>query len=193
MAIKSKLEYNDNGDRIPGLREIGPAQAEIVRWIFEQYANGSAPAAIALNLNERRVPAPQENYWRDDTIRGDGKRRSGILHNELYIGRLVWNRRQYRKNPDTGRRAARHDSDDQWVVNENANLRIISDALLARVKARQAEVGELFTHTTTNRLNASHRPSYRLSGILESTECGGPYTILAKTGTAAQITRSRSR
>lgn len=41
-GYKIKLEYNDNGDRIPGLREIGPAQAEIVRWILEQYANGSA-------------------------------------------------------------------------------------------------------------------------------------------------------
>lgn len=35
--------------------EIDPAQAEIVRWIFEQYASGVSPATIAQNLNERRT------------------------------------------------------------------------------------------------------------------------------------------
>lgn len=66
------------------------------------------------------------------------------------------------------------------MVNENGDHRIIDHGLWARVKARQAEVGELFTHTTTNRLNASHRPSYMLSGNLECAECGGPYAISGK-------------
>lgn len=35
-----------NGDRIRGPREIEPAEAEIVRWIFEQYPDGVSPAAI---------------------------------------------------------------------------------------------------------------------------------------------------
>ncbi|MDL2406848.1 hypothetical protein PY650_14495 [Rhizobium calliandrae] len=25
-------------------------------------------------------------------MRGDGKRQTGILHNELYVGRIVWKR-----------------------------------------------------------------------------------------------------
>ena len=33
--------------------------------------------------------------------------RHGILNNELYIGRLVWNRQRYVKHPDTGKRLAR--------------------------------------------------------------------------------------
>jgi hypothetical protein len=192
-GYRIKLEYNDNGDRIPGLREIVEDEADVVCWTFQQYAEGVSPRDIAKALNDKGEPGPRGKAWRDTAIRGYVSHGTGILNNENYIGQVFWDRHQYRKNPDTGRRIARHNSDDQWVVNENANLRIISDALLARVKARQAEVGELFTHTTKNRLNASHRPSYRLSGILESTECGGPYTILAKTGTAAQITRSRSR
>ncbi len=96
-----------NGDRIRGLREIEPAEAEIVRWIFEQYANGVSPAAIAQSLNARGVPAPQHEYWREDTIRGDGKRQTGILRNELYVGRIIWNKQNYRKNPETERRTAR--------------------------------------------------------------------------------------
>ena len=38
--------------------------------------------------------------------RGGAKRGTGILNNELYIGRLVWNRLRYVKNPDSGKRVA---------------------------------------------------------------------------------------
>ncbi len=179
-GYRVKLEYDGNGDRIPGLREIVEDEADVVRWIFQQYAEGVSPRDIARTLNDRGLPGPRGKAWRDTAIRGHVSRGTGILNNETYIGRVVWNRRQYRKNPDTERRVARHNSDDQWVVNENTSLRIINDTLWTRVKARQAEVNDLFTHTTTNRLNASHRPSYMLSGILECAECGGPYAISGK-------------
>ncbi|MGY5811704.1 recombinase family protein [Rhizobium sp. LEGMi198b] len=169
-----------NGDRIRGLREIDPAQAETVRWIFEQYASGVSPATIAQNLNDRRVPAPQEQYWRDDTIRGDGKRQAGILHNELYVGRMIWNKQNYRKNPETERRTARLNDRSDWVVTEVPHMRIVSDELWARVKERQLTTLENFSRTTTNRLNRTHRPSYLLSGMLECAECGGSYAIMAK-------------
>ena len=38
------------------------------------------------------------------TIYGNAKRGTGILNNELYVGRLVWNRLRDVKNPDTGKR-----------------------------------------------------------------------------------------
>ncbi|GGG20824.1 hypothetical protein GCM10010924_57800 [Rhizobium wenxiniae] len=156
-----------NGDRIRGLREIEPAEAEIVRWIFEQYANGVSPAAIAQSLNARGVPAPQHKYWRDDSIRGDGKRQTGILRNELYVGRIIWNKQNYRKNPETERRTARLNDKSDWVVTKVPAMRIVSDELWARVKERQLTTLENFSRTTTNRLNRTHRPSYLLSGMLE--------------------------
>ncbi len=173
-------ERDANGDRIKGLREVEPAEAEIVLWIFEQYANGVSPAAIAQDLNTRGVPAPQQKYWRDDTIRGDAKRHTGILHNELYVGRVVWNKQNYRKNPETERRTARLNSQSDWTVADVPTLRIVSDELWARVKERQATTLDNFSRTTTNRLNRSHRPTYLLSGILECAECGGSYAIMAK-------------
>ncbi len=179
-GYKVRLEYDGNGDRIPGLREIVTVEAETVRWIFQQYAEGVSPRDIAKALNAKGLPGPRGKAWRDTAIRGHVSRGTGILNNETYIGRVVWNRRQYRKNPDTERRVARQNSDDQWVVNEDATLRIVDDVLWARVKARQTDVGELFAHTTSNRLNAAHRPSYMLSGILECAECGGPYAISGK-------------
>ena len=40
--------------------------------------------------------------WTDSTIRGQTKRGTGLINNELYIGRLVWNRLRYIRNPETG-------------------------------------------------------------------------------------------
>jgi hypothetical protein len=94
--------------------------------------------------------------------------------------RMIWNKRQYRKNPETEKRTARTNGAEQWVMSDVPEMRIISDELWARVKRKQQEVGEQFAYTTTNRLNASHRPSYLLSGLLECAECGGPYAIMAK-------------
>jgi DNA invertase Pin-like site-specific DNA recombinase len=169
-----------NGDRIPGLREIDEEKGGTVRYIFEQYAAGVSPRDIANQLNRQGTEGPRGKAWRDTAIRGHVGRGTGILNNEAYIGRLVWNKRNYRKNPVTERRAARANSPEEWVTTEVPGMRIVSDELWARVKRRQSEVGELFSHMTSNKLSASHRPSYLLSGLLECSECGGPYAIMAK-------------
>ncbi len=181
-GYKVKIEHDAYGNRIPGLREINENEAEIVRWIFEEYAKGKSPKQIAADLNARvpSVPGPRAAKWRDTAIRGHRSRGTGILNNELYLGRMVWNRREYRKNPSTERRIARHNKQDKWVVNDVPELRIVSDELWSRVKARQQIVEASFAHTTTNPLNKNHRPQYLLSGILECDHCGGPYAIMAK-------------
>lgn len=51
---------------------------------------------------------------------------------------MVWNRQRYVKDPDTGRRLARLNPEEEWVVTDVPNLRIIDDDLWRAVKARQA-------------------------------------------------------
>lgn len=48
-----------------------------------------------------------------------------ILNNELYIGRIVWNRLRYVKDPETGKRISRLNGPDRWVVQDAPELRII--------------------------------------------------------------------
>ena len=82
------------------------------------------------------MPGPGGRAWSDTTIRGHHTRRSGILHNELYVGRLVWNKQRYIKDPTTGKRVARVNPEAEWVVQEVPELRILDDALWARVQQR---------------------------------------------------------
>ena len=58
------------------------------------------------NLNRERIARPFGGAASPSTIYGNATRGTGILNNELSVGRLVWNRLRYLKNPDTGKRAA---------------------------------------------------------------------------------------
>jgi site-specific DNA recombinase len=159
-----------------GVRRINDAEAPIVRRIFEEFAAGRSPRAIAKRLNEEGIPGPGGRTWGDTTIRGQAARGTGILNNTIYIGRLEWNRCSYVKNPQTGKKVARVNTSDAREVTEVAELRIIDNALWARVKARQAKV--TFTvrrDEAGNALNRAHRTVYLLSGLLRCGICGTAY------------------
>ena len=111
-----------------------------MRRIFAEFAGGSSPRAIAQRLNREGIPGPQGRTWGPSTIYGNWRRGTGILNNELYIGRLVWNRQRFIKDPKTGKRQARPNPPEDWVVQEVPELRIIGDALWNAVKARQQHV-----------------------------------------------------
>ena len=68
---------------------------------------GRSAKAIAQQLNAEGIPWPVGRSWGHSTIAGNAARGTGILNNELYIGRLVWNRLRYIKDPSTGKRVSR--------------------------------------------------------------------------------------
>jgi site-specific DNA recombinase len=63
-----------------------------VERIFREFVAGVSPKQIAKNLNREGVSGPFGGPWSPSTIYGSAKRGTGILNNELYVGRLVWNR-----------------------------------------------------------------------------------------------------
>ena len=98
-----------------GQRTINEADATIVRQIFEDYAVGKSPRSIAMALNKKGIKGPTGKGWGQSTINGNCQRGTGLLNNELYIGRLVWNRLRYMKDPETGKRVSKLNPEDQWL------------------------------------------------------------------------------
>lgn len=168
----------------PGLerggREIEPAEALVVQRIFRDFAAGNSPRAIAHRLTAEGVAAPGGGAWNQSTINGNKRRGTGILNNELYVGRLVWNRQTFVKDPDTGRRMGRENPPSAWIVEELPALRIVAQADWDAAKARQdatASTGwapEARAQTTGHRLVAARRPKTLLSGLVRCGACGGP-------------------
>ena len=69
--------------------------------------------------------------WRDTTIRGHATRRTGILHNGLYAGRLLWNKQTCVRDPDSGKRLARMRKAEENVVFEVLHLRIVGQEVVS--------------------------------------------------------------
>lgn len=178
-------KVDERGDPIRGDREIDPAQANVIRRIFRDFAKGTSPRTIAKTLNDEGVTGPEGKLWNDTSIRGHVKRGTGIINNELYIGRLVWNRQRYVKDPSTGRRVSRLNPDSKWIVTDVSELRILDDLLWQAVKTRQSEIADKYVnvteaireHHSKNRLNSARRPRSLLSGLVFCGCCSGPYSL----------------
>jgi hypothetical protein len=155
-----------------GNREIVAAEAEVILRIFREYAAGMSPKSLARRLNAERCPGPG-GAPNPSTIHGNPARGTGILNNELYVGRLVWNRLRYVKDPDTGKRVSRPNPPSEWVTTAVPGLRIVDDELWNQVKARQAEMRRVASNGDPKRFNQARRPKYVFSGLTKSAECGG--------------------
>ena len=176
---------------VTGDREIVPAEAEVIRRIFRDYAAGLSPKALAKRLNAERCPGPGGTPWNPSTIHGNPVRGTGILNNELYIGRLVWNRLRYIKDPDTGKHVSRPNAPSEWVITSVPELRIVDDELWNEVKARQVEMRRVASNGDPKRFNQARRPKYLFSGLTKCAECGGRYVMYWRDRLACFGARSR--
>jgi DNA invertase Pin-like site-specific DNA recombinase len=161
-----------------GEREVVAEEARIVERIFREFVAGKSPKQIAKNLNREGVAGPFGGAWSPSTIYGNGRRGAGILNNELYIGRLVWNRLRYVKNPDTGKRVSRLNPESEWMRKEVPDLRIICDELWTDAKERQ-EHGRRAINTAGNP-GGARRPQYLFSGLTKSGICGAGFIMAGK-------------
>lgn len=168
----------DPDDR--GEREINPAEANVVRRIFRDYLSGHSSRTIAMTLNREGISGPQGKEWGPSTIHGNPKRGTGILNNELYIGRLVWNRLRYVKDPDTGKRVSRPNPESEWVVQEVPDLRIVDQDLWDAVKIRQKSLSFDTSPTGSNPMNDRRRPKHLFAGLIKCGCCGGGYSLISK-------------
>jgi site-specific DNA recombinase len=180
-----------DGAAATGDREIVPVEAEVIRRIFRDYAAGVSPKAIARGLNAERCSGPGGAAWNPSTIHGNPARGTGILNNELYIGRLVWNRLRYIKDPDTGRRVSRSNPPSEWVTTAVPELRIVDEGLWNQVKARQLEMRRVASSGDPKRFNQARRPKYLFSGLTKCAECGGGYVMYWRDRLACFSARSR--
>jgi len=177
----------EDGTFTTGERQINEDEAAIVRRIFQDYANGKSPRSVAASLNAEGVPGPR-GTWGASTIHGNQKRGTGLLNNELYVGKLIWNRQRFVKDPATGKRQARPNPPEEWVIEDVPALRIIDQALWDAAKARQ--------HATRNTaisegITKARRAAHLFSGLLKCGHCGGAYILVGKAYYGCANTRNK--
>jgi site-specific DNA recombinase len=159
----------------PGEREIDPTQAKIMLRIFTELAGGRSTGKIAADLTREGVASPSgRDHWNHQSIVGGMVGRRGMIGNQLYIGKLVWNANRTVLHPDTRKRTQQPGHADDLIVTDVPHLRIIPQTLWDQVHglcdSRAIKFG---TRKGVKREYKEHL----LSGMLHCGECGGHMRI----------------
>ena len=148
--------------------------------IFTEFAEGKSPRKIAIGLSRDGIPTPKGDCnWGHQSLK---QARSGILQNELYIGKFVWNRRHNDRNPDTGKISKPAASPDDLIVTDVPHMRIIDQRLWDKTR----EILEARSPTRP----AGHvveRTEHLLGGLLQCGACGGHMRIAKKSRAGHQL------
>src|SRR5687768_15681040 len=140
-APDGESKYDKKGRlRADGFKlQVAPEEARVVQRIYRDFIEGQAITKIAKALNEEQVPtkAKLRGGWNVSTI-------SRILKDEKYTGRFIWNRTTTVKDPLSGKMKQVDRPKDEWVVQERADIRIISDDEWNAVQARWREIDGVF-------------------------------------------------
>jgi len=180
------------GEPIRGERQINEDEAMVVRHVFKEYLSGKSPRKIAFALNADSIPGPAGRNWGPSTIYGNCRRGTGILNNELYVGKLVWNRQRFIKDPVSGKRVARPNPELKWVITEVPELRIVPEEVWDAVKDRQQSIRKTLTADGNGvRSERARRPKYLLSGLLRCDVCGGGYSKINRHHYGCSTARNR--
>ncbi|UCB57049.1 MAG: recombinase family protein [Candidatus Omnitrophota bacterium] len=141
---------------------VNKQQAKVIKTIFVMFAKqGLSVRSIVEYLNQSPYAPPRGKKWTKSSL-------WRILHNDVYIGTLVYNRENIHKR--NGKH--KYNPKDKWVVVENSHQPIISMELweLIQARTRQAFVGGRF-------LSCGTRPgsNYLLTGIMKCGKCGSNF------------------
>ena len=154
-----------------GRRRIVPEQAEVVRRIYTWRAEGRSASFIVRQLNVEGVPGPSGGPWSISTICGSRQRRNGVLHNELYAGRIVFNRQRFVRDPVTRKRVSRPNPESEWKTQDVPDLRIVDQELWNAVA--------MIEGAPERTAGIRRTPSKRLlSGLIKCGICAGSFTVV---------------
>ncbi len=148
-------------------------EAQIVRRIFQEYADGKSPKSICRDLHSEGIRPPRGRWWSPSALNGLEDRQAGLLRNSTYVGKRTWNKVTMVKDPSTGKRVSRANDPGDWQTSIIPELRLISDELWETVQAQlqaRSRVGA----------SRSRRPKRFLSGVLACGACGSGMSTSGK-------------
>ncbi len=165
---------------------IDEDEAAIVRWVFEGYAAGNSARELVARLNAQGTPSARGGTWAVSAVFGSAAKGLGLLNNELYLGRVTWNKRQWLKDPDTGKRRYVTRPQHEWQTRAAPELQIVSDELWQRVQARKTAGAGRGSRTGKGSI-----PKTLLGGLLRCACCGGSVIAVNATRYGCGVRKDR--
>jgi site-specific DNA recombinase len=134
-----------------------PREAAVIRELFKRTAAGEPLREIMEDFNKRKLPGPGP-VWLAPSA-------SKLMTNQFYIGRVIYNRRQMVKDPDSGKRLPRKRPPSEWIVYQNRDLAIVDEKTFKAAQLTRARRTQVMKPG-----NGFRR--FALSGLLVCGECG---------------------
>jgi hypothetical protein len=130
-------------------------------------------------LNRLKVPAPGAAYqrksrpsyygtWSASVLHGDLRHATGLLNNPVYIGRVIWNRRQWVVDPETNRRTPKLRPESEWIETAQPALRIVAQPVWEAAQVRRRGQQQ-------RQVRLGRGPKFLLSGLLTCGVCGANF------------------
>jgi site-specific DNA recombinase len=103
-----------------------------------------------------------------------------LLRNEGYLGKLIWGRVNYDRQPGTNRMVRREQPRNEWKVFEAPELQIISDELWEKVRERERVVrAELKNGNLVRGRLPGYQSKHLFSGFMKCGTCGGGIAVVS--------------
>lgn len=154
--------YRINGAKI----EIDPAQADIVREVFERAVNCESFTSIAKDLNDRNITRCLGGKWNSQRIRD-------LLSNEKYLGNALL-QKKYRNN-HLEKKLIHNDGQLPKYYAEGTHDAVVDEELFAKA---QGILNELATRRETLK-----KPTLSaFSGMIVCDNCGAKYKRITSKG-----------
>lgn len=118
------------------------ANADIVKLIFELYIHGIAndkgiytplgATRIARYLDEHNIKSPTDNVWSRTTI-------INILHNNIYTGKIQWQRRKQVKSSINGQIVKKQKVSNDYILTDGLHEPIIDEKTFKLAQMKSSE------------------------------------------------------
>lgn len=136
--------------------EPDPDTAPVVKLIFDMYRSGNGTTRIADKLNEAGIPAQRIDKWGPESI-------AGILRNEHYLGKVVWNKRPKKKKVVEGEVVVSRARSNEYLIYDGKHPAIVDQETWDAVQ-------EMLGKIPPNK--KAHNFFNPLAGILYCEKCG---------------------
>lgn len=131
---------------------IYPEEAEIIKWMFNNFFETNSIRKVAIQLNNRGIRTRRGELWPQSTVHR-------ILRSPIYIGKISYGKRKTSVN---GKLIPQEK--DTWTIVEGEHEAIISDETFDKVQAQLSQI---------SRKPVKKGRSYLLSGLIRCGKCGG--------------------
>ena len=156
LSLQKLYGYTRTSD---GNFEIVNEEAEVVKYIFTSYLEGSGLIAICKDLNKKGIPSPKGKRWAEKPLKY-------LITNEKYKGDLLL-QKFFVEDHLTKKKRRNKGQKDQYYV-ENNHVGIISRKTFDAVQA-EMERRSLLSKASKN------PPTHDFTGLIRCMNCGKNY------------------